>query len=118
MSEFGFRKPERLRKRREFLVASGEARSRIKTKNFLVLIRPNERSQTRLGITVTKKIGKAVKRNRIKRLVREYFRLNKHQLRQGCDILVIARPGAAKLSQSRANDELGVLAGRPVRQVL
>ena len=115
MSGFGFQKPERLRKRREFLVASGEARSRIKTKNFLVLLRPNERSQIRLGITGTRKIGKAVKRNRIKRIVREYFRLNKHQLPLGCDIVVIARPGAAKLSQSQANDELGVLAGRPMR---
>ena len=85
----------------------------METKRFLVLLRPNGSKTTRLGITVTKKIGKAVKRNRIKRHVREFFRLNKHSLPPGCDLVVIARMGAAELDQKGVAGELGVLVQRP-----
>ena len=45
---------------------------------------------TRLGITVTRKVGKAVRRNRIKRLVREWFRRADLGL-EACDLIVIAK---------------------------
>jgi ribonuclease P protein component len=115
MKEYGFDKSERLLKRREFLTARREASRRVETKYFLVLLRPNRTKQTRLGITVTKKIGKAVKRNRIKRHVREFFRLNKHSLPPGCDVVVIARMGAAELTGKNIARELGVLVRRPDR---
>ena len=47
---------------------------------------------TRLGITVTRKVGKAVRRNRIKRLVREWFRRTDLGL-EACDLIVIAKRG-------------------------
>src|SRR5688500_13890188 len=64
---------DRLRKRFEFGRARDQGR-RVHTQSFVLLIRPNQLDRTRLGLTVSHKVGNAVRRNRIKRLVREVFR--------------------------------------------
>jgi len=48
---------------------------------------------TRLGVTLSKKFGNAVERNRAKRQVREIFRLHKHRLRPGLDLVFLVYPG-------------------------
>lgn len=64
--------------------------------SFTVLARPNGLAQARLGIVVSKRCSKlAVERNRLKRLVRENFRLVQQRL-AGLDLVVIARPAAVK----------------------
>lgn len=114
----------RLKKRREFLAVQGRGQ-KIHLRNFLVFVarRPPlgpegaapgaapagkapaeqanrtdqtmEARATRIGITVTRKIGKAVTRNRIKRLVREVFRRSRRELTPGLDLVWVAKQGAA-----------------------
>ena len=62
---------------------------------FLVLYcRPNGRDHNRLGVTVSTKLGGAVVRNRARRRLREVYRLAQPSLRQGYDIILVARSRA------------------------
>ena len=59
---------------------------------FLVLYaRPNRTETNRIGITVSKKLGHAVVRNRVRRRLREVYRLNEEKFQPGWDIVVVAR---------------------------
>jgi ribonuclease P protein component len=101
---FSFSKQERLRKRPEYLYLSGSGR-KFHTEHFIIVRSGEVTGQTRLGITVSRKVGKAVVRNRIKRLVREYYRLHK-KLFGGADYNLIAKKGADKLLFSDICQEL------------
>jgi ribonuclease P protein component len=62
---------------------------------YLVMYRvANSLGYSRIGISVSKKVGNSVVRHRITRLIRESYRLNKDNLIQGYDIVVVARPAA------------------------
>ena len=59
---------------------------------YLVLYaRPNRTATNRVGVTVGKKLGKAVVRNRVRRRIREIYRCNEAQFCPGWDIVVVAR---------------------------
>jgi len=98
---FLFTKADRILKRREF-IALAECGQRIQNGHFIVVFSPNQLGRSRIGITVTKKVGPAFKRNKIKRLVREYFRLNRHHLAGHWDINIIAKRQAAEFSSEKA----------------
>lgn len=68
---------------------------KIHSRNLLVFFYSSPQATGRLGVTVTKKYGKAVLRNRAKRVVREAFRLNRDRLPPGVDVVVIVKREAA-----------------------
>src|ERR671924_1826995 len=92
-----FPKTARLRKRPEFLRLSRTGK-KVHSANFVVISKANDVGETRLGVTVSGKVGNAVVRNRIKRLVREFFRRDGRELATGLDVLVIARSTAKDIS--------------------
>jgi len=103
-----FSKKERLLNRSDF-VNLNRSGKRYQTKHFVVLLKPNGLGIRRLGVTVTRKTAKAVKRNRIKRLIREFFRLNKGKLVQGHDFVIIAKKDASGLNLTMVTEELGAV---------
>jgi ribonuclease P protein component len=81
----------RLKKRRDFVICK-ETGHKVYAKHFLLLICASVTHESRLGVTVTTKIDKrAVVRNRIKRRIREVFRLNRASFARPIDIVVVAR---------------------------
>ncbi len=98
---FSFKKEDRILKRSEFLELTRSGR-KFQNDCFIVFFKPGRLDSPRLGITVTRKVGKAAQRNRIKRLVREYFRLNRQHLNQNWDINIVAKKKAADLSSEKA----------------
>jgi ribonuclease P protein component len=89
----GFPASRRLRTRREFLHVQQKG-AKIVLPSFIVLVRARADDRAaRLGITVTRKFGPAVLRNRAKRLLREAFRHAVDLLPAGVDIVVIPKAG-------------------------
>ncbi|MFW6050564.1 MAG: ribonuclease P protein component [Myxococcota bacterium] len=100
-----FPKSLRLRRRGEFTRVQSRGR-RIHTPHFLIILLPRPDEGQKLGITVTKKVGTAVQRNRVKRLVREVFRRHRERLPSGANYVVIAKRGAPGLTYDEARTEL------------
>jgi ribonuclease P protein component len=83
----------------------GRRGQRSASGNLVLLVLERE-GRCRLGITVSKRVGNAVVRNRIKRRIREWFRGSRPRLRSGVDVLVIARPPIRSLAASQLAEEL------------
>lgn len=101
---FAFPRNERLRKRRGFLEVY-EKGEKVRTKYFFLYFLETELSKSRLGITVSRKTGSTVTRNRIKRRLREIFRKNKRLLHPPCDLVVNAMRSTGKASYSALEGE-------------
>jgi ribonuclease P protein component len=108
LKPFSFTKMERIRKSSEYRILSN-CGARHYSNYFIIVSRENQILRSRLGITVSKKVGKAVTRNRIKRIIREYFRVNRSILPVQLDINVIARKASATIGNESLREKLGCL---------
>lgn len=110
-----FRPADKIRKRPEYLSIYQHG-TRTYAQHFTIVAQKNDLGYGRLGITVSKKVGNAVCRNRVKRLIREFFRLNKTRLIASRDIVVIGKKGMPRLSYQDVCKELAVLVSNRVNE--
>jgi ribonuclease P protein component len=87
---FGFRPHEHLRRPADFRRVY-DCRRSASDAWLIVYVCPNGLSYDRLGLSVSRKVGGAVQRNRLRRLYREAFRLTRHEMPVGLDLVLIPR---------------------------
>jgi ribonuclease P protein component len=84
-------------------------------KHFICYVLMNTAMETRLGIVASRKVGRAVVRNRVKRLIREFFRHSRHCLPEGMQLIVIARSSVESLNARGCASELAYMLERWMR---
>lgn len=102
---FRFRKEERIHQPQDFkkIMRLGK---KISSQNFEFFIHESENPFHRLGIVMRKEIGPATLRNRIKRYLREFFRLNKSRIKNFYDIVILVKKGCSIHRYHETEDEL------------
>lgn len=105
-----FPKELKIRKKSEYEEIFGKSR-RLSTEHFNILCAPNSLGFARVGFVISKKmVPGAVDRNRVKRVLREFFRLNK-SLFGSTDVVFIAKKGSETLDYSLAKKEIEEIIG-------
>ena len=105
---FEFTRKERITHPQEFkdVMKFGK---RIPSKNLILFMKGNKNPFHRLGIVVSREVGKSTYRNRIKRLLREFFRLHKSHIIRAADMVVLAKRGCVLRRYGEVEEELGRL---------
>lgn len=93
-----------LKQNKDFRTAYYHGRSLVHP-SLIVYVRKNRMGLTRVGITTGKKIGKAVQRNRCRRVIREAFRLLQPEVKRGYDYVFVARVATLK----RTSTQIGTI---------
>ena len=96
---------ESLKKNRDFQVVYKKGNS-FGNKYLVMYVLPNEFGRNRIGISVSKKVGNSVIRHRIKRLLKESYRLHENMFNSGLNIVIIARKGADELDYHQTSRSL------------
>ncbi|HEX3027202.1 MAG TPA: ribonuclease P protein component [Clostridia bacterium] len=76
------------------------------SRSVVLYFSKNRLGSNRLGITVSKKLGCAVKRNRAKRIIREAYRMTEPEIRRGYDFVVVARSRALSMKTGELQKDL------------
>lgn len=109
MADYSFPKKTRLLTAAEYKAVFTNAKFKVSCRYFLILAIKNNWLHPRLGLVIAKKnVAKAVQRNRVKRMIREYFRLHGEQV-SGLDLVVLARKDVDTLESGQISERLGAL---------
>jgi len=100
----GFPQAERLRKRKQFLRVY-ERGAKLRTELFFIYLLENDLPVSRLGITVSRKVGKTNIRNYLKRRLREVFRKNKGVVTPPSDVVINTSRVTAGASFAQLEEE-------------
>ncbi|MBI5328848.1 MAG: ribonuclease P protein component [Deltaproteobacteria bacterium] len=111
MGQYSFTKKERLLKSKDFTSAQKQGK-RVASKSFTIFLKTNSLGIRRLGLAVSKKVGGAVKRNRIKRFLREFFRLNKEIFPPSTDIFISVKHGFNLSAYREVGEEFKLMDSR------
>ena len=111
----GFPRASRLLRRAEYDVVYRDGRRRS-SREFAVFLRPNGLESTRFGWSIKKALGSAVKRNRMRRRIREIIRLHRQEIAPGWDIVIHPRSTVATAKLSPLGEELLKLLPRNTAQ--
>lgn len=98
-------KENRLKKRKEFKYIYGTGKS-VYSKYITIVFTPTKLEHCKVGFSVSKKIGKAYERNKVKRRLREIIRLNFNQLNGKYNYIIVAKTGIVVLNFNELKDEL------------
>lgn len=108
-NNFRFSYKNRIKKRSEFIRVQ-ESGKKFHTPHFIIFILPSLDDYSKFGITVSKKVDKrATIRNKLKRRLREFFRLNKNKLSCNIKLVVIAKNNSANINFHDIRKELSLL---------
>jgi ribonuclease P protein component len=112
-----FPKSDRLLRRYEYLAAQKDGR-RVHTPHFVLILHDrHDDGGPRLGVTASRKSGNSVVRHRVRRLLREVFRLDRGAFPPGHDLVVLVRENTPDLDLATVRDEvLGALTKPRKRQ--
>jgi ribonuclease P protein component len=102
---FRFTKRERISQPQDFRTVMKFGK-RVSSRSFILFIRKNENAFHRLGIVVKKEIGPATFRNRMKRYVREFFRIHKRRIKGSYDIILMVKKGCSLNGYQEVEEEL------------
>jgi ribonuclease P protein component len=103
---FGFGRKERLADPQDFKRVMKTGR-KVASKNFILFMKENDKKFHRLGVVVSKEVGSATYRNRIKRLSREFFRLHKSRIGGAFDFVILAKRDCRVRKYADVKEELG-----------
>lgn len=98
-------KKYRLRNNREFKIVYNKGRN-FWNRNLILYKSKNDLKETRLGITITKKFGNAVIRNRVRRRINEIYRLNLYRIKDGYDLVIIPKKNVIDISYEELESAL------------
>ena len=99
LTRYTFKFQEKLHSQKDFKKVLTSGRRVTNPAIFIYTLKRNDDGALRrLGLVTSRKIGIAAHRNRVKRRLREIFRLNKREIKPGTDIVFVSKPGAAELN--------------------
>jgi ribonuclease P protein component len=94
-----------LKKNKDFQQVYKKGKS-FANKYLIMYVLDNHLPENRLGISTSKKVGNSVERHRLKRLIKESYRLSEKQYQKGFDIVVISRIGSKEIGYKEVESAL------------